>query len=248
MTESKLAANRAARSTQARLGPLSARAALVVLYLVIALVALGALSMFVFANPLPAFDLSITRAVQSFHPTWWDTLMRAVGEPGYPPQVYVLVVWIFIVLFGAGLKWEAMGHAFGTVLIGIAGLAIKTPIDRPRPSPQIVQVFTPGLEGGKMSYPAGHVESYVVIFGFLIFLLIVLGRPSWLRTLEIVFFGLLLALIGISRIYTGEHWFTDVIGGYLLGTIVLIATIRFYQWGRDRFFVHERGRTATAEQ
>ncbi len=247
MAESKAAANRAARSSRAYLGPLSARAALIVLYVVIALVALGALGFAVHTNPLPPIDLSVTRAVQSFNPPWFTALMEGVGEPGYPPQVYFLVVWIFVVLYAFGLKWEAMGHAFGTILIGIAGLAVKTPFDRPRPSPQMVHVFTPGLQGGKMSFPAGHVESYVAIFGFLLFLLIVLGRPNWLRTLEIAFFAVLLALIGISRIYTGEHWMTDVIGGYLLGSVVLIATIRFYDWGKDRFFVNERGRAATAE-
>ena len=245
MTEQSAAARRARERSRPGIGPLSARAALIVLYVVIALVLLGALAFTVHFNPVLPWDLATTRAVQSVHAGWYDLLMRAVGEPGYPPQIYILVAWIFVVLWGAGLKWEAIGHAFATVGIGIVGLIIKIPVDRPRPSPQLVHVINPNLDGGKMSFTAGHVESYVAIFGFLIFLLIVLGRPSWLRTLEIAFFAFLIALIGISRLYTGEHWLSDVIGGYLSGSVWLIATIRFYDWGRNRFFVNEPGRRRT---
>ncbi len=229
-------------ASRARLGPVAANAALVILYLVIALVALGALAFIAHTTAYFPIDLQVARLVQGYHATWYDLLMRAVGEPGYPPQVYVVVAWIFVVLFGAGLRWEAIAHVFATVGIGVAGLVVKLPVDRPRPNPQLIHVVNPALDGGKFSFPAGHVESYVAIFGFLLFLLIVLGRPSWLRTFEIAFFVALLALIGISRIYTGEHWFSDVIGGYLLGSIWLIATIRFYDWGKTRFFKDEYAR------
>ncbi len=220
-----------------------AHPAVVWVYFILAAIVLLALAFTVHTNPFDPIDLTITREVQAFHPAWFDLLMRAVGEPGYPPQVYLVVAWIFVVLFAAGLKWEAIGHAFATIGIGVVGLAIKYPVDRPRPTPNLVHVVHPGLDGGKLSFTAGHVESYVVIFGFLIFLLVVLGRPSWLRTLEIVFFAVLIALIGISRIYVGDHWPSDALGGYLLGSDWLIVTIYFYNWGKSRFFKNEPART-----
>ncbi len=215
----------------------------VLIYAVLATAVLLALAFTVHVTPFNPIDLTLTREVQSFHPVWFDLLMRAVGEPGYPPQVYVVVAWIFIVLFAVGLKWEAIAHAFATIGIGVVGLAIKYPVDRLRPTPNLVHVVTPGLDGGKFSFPAGHVESYVAIFGFLIFLLVVLGRPSWLRAFEIIFLGVLIALIGLSRVYVGEHWPSDALGGYLLGSDWLIATIYFYNWGKSRFFKNEPARS-----
>ncbi len=242
MADSTLAKRARGRTWAGWMGP---HPALIGVLVLLATVLLLALAFTVHTMPVDPIDLTITRDVQAFHPGWFDLLMRAVGEPGYPPQVYAVVAWIFFVLYAFGLKWEAMAHAFATIGIGIVGLAIKYPVDRARPSPNLVYVANPALDGGKFSFPAGHVESFVAIFGFLIFLLIVLGRPSWLRTLEIAFFAFLIALIGISRLYTGEHWLSDVIGGYLSGSVWLIATIRFYQWGKDRFFVNERGRRRT---
>jgi len=54
-----------------------------------------------------------------------------------------------------------------------------------------------------------------------------------------VLFGILIALVGVSRIYVGEHWASDVLGAYLLGSVTLVAIIQFYIWGKTRFFVHQ---------
>jgi undecaprenyl-diphosphatase len=51
--------------------------------------------------------------------------------------------------------------------------------------------------------------------------------------------GVEIALIGMSRIYLGEHWFSDVVGAYLLGSIALVIMIFFYRWGKTRYFVHQ---------
>ena len=51
--------------------------------------------------------------------------------------------------------------------------------------------------------------------------------------------SLLAGLMGVSRIYQGQHWFSDVMGAYLLGSVWLALTIKFYRWGKPRFFVHQ---------
>ena len=54
-----------------------------------------------------------------------------------------------------------------------------------------------------------------------------------------VLFGGLVVLIGASRIYLGQHWASDVLGAYLLGSLTLVAYIQIYLWGKTRFFVHQ---------
>ena len=204
------------------------------IYFVVAILALAALSLMVRgAGPLP-IDLAASHLIQSIHVGGFDVLMLAVSEPGYPPQVNVLVVWIFLVLFFTRLKWELVMEVFSTVGIGVVGLAIKMFVDRPRATADLVNVMRV-LDGGKQSFPAGHVQVYVAIFGFLCYISWLRCKNLWVKVISLVFFGAMIALIGVSRVYTGEHWLTDAIGGYLLGSIWLILTIALYEWGRVRF-------------
>jgi undecaprenyl-diphosphatase len=80
---------------------------------------------------------------------------------------------------------------------------------------------------------------YIVFFGFIGFLAYSLLKPSLTRSLLLLFFGSLIALVGISRVYLGEHWASDVLGSYLLGSVTLVAIIQFYLWGKTRFFVNQ---------
>ena len=66
-----------------------------------------------------------------------------------------------------------------------------------------------------------------------------LAPPSWERTTLLVAFALLILFMGLSRIYQGQHWFSDVAGAYLLGSLWLALTIRLYRWGKPRFFAHQ---------
>ena len=52
-------------------------------------------------------------------------------------------------------------------------------------------------------------------------------RSGWLRRVAILLCGLAIGLVGLSRIYLGAHWFTDVVGGYLLGSVFLGWAIYF---------------------
>ncbi len=205
-----------------------------ILYAVAAFFGLVALSIGAHYNPYFPIDLQAARVVQSVHAGWYDVLMRIVGMPGYPPQVYVLVVLIIGVLYSTGMRWEAVMETFAVVGIGVVGYLVKFVVDRPRPSPDLIHVIS-SLDNGKLSFPAGHVQSFVAIVGFLWFLAFVLSNNIWVRTFTLLLFGEMIALIGISRIYTGEHWLTDCIGGYLLGSLWLILTIYLYEKGKDRY-------------
>jgi membrane-associated phospholipid phosphatase len=88
-------------------------------------------------------------------------------------------------------------------------------------------------------FPSGHVLEFTAFCGFLAFLVYTLLKPSWGRTLPLIVFSMIIVLMGLSRIYLGQHWFSDVMGAYLLGSLWLALTVRLYRWGKPRFFTHQ---------
>jgi undecaprenyl-diphosphatase len=87
---------------------------------------------------------------------------------------------------------------------------------------------------GDYSFPSGHTVHYVVFLGFLWFLTLVLVRPRLLRWTLLAVNGALVLLVGLSRVYLGAHWASDVLGGYLLGGALLATAICGYRWWSRR--------------
>jgi undecaprenyl-diphosphatase len=124
----------------------------------------------------------------------------------------------------------------GVGLATLVGATTKLVVNRPRPDALLVHVIEKLTD---TSFPSGHVLFYVTFVGFLWFLCYTLLKPGWKRTLALWAFGAVVALVGLSRIYMGEHWPSDVLGAYLLGSICLVLTIALYRWGKTRYFVHQ---------
>ena len=162
--------------------------------------------------------------------------MITVSWPGFLPQAAIITGAILLLILGFGLQWEALVGLIAALLSTGLNLLVKDLIQRPRPASTLVHVLAPLTD---YSFPSGHVMFYTGFFGFIVFLAFTLLQPSLKRTLLIAFFSLLVLLVGISRIYAGEHWASDVLGAYLLGSLTLLAMLQLYRWGKPRFFVHQ---------
>jgi membrane-associated phospholipid phosphatase len=160
--------------------------------------------------------------------------MRVVSWAGYMPQAVVVVLALSLPLYAASLRWESVIAVWAALGETLLNLLVKLFVHRPRPTADLVHVVK---MLASFSFPSGHVMFYSGFFGFLWFLAYTHLKPSPLRSLLLVGFGLLVASVGLSRIYLGEHWASDVVGGYLLGGLGLFLIVRLYQWGNGRFFV-----------
>ena len=219
------------------------RATLFQVSLVLITAAFGALTFLVKTTPSFAIDLLITRGLQSINIPLFGLLMSAVSWPGFGPQSAIITVLMVLVIYGFGLHWEALMALIAAVFSTAVNVLVKDLIRRPRPTSALVHVLD---TLNSYSFPSGHVMFYVGFFGFVWFLAFSLLKPSLKRTLLLVFFGSLILLIGASRIYVGEHWASDVVAAYLLGTLTLTAIIQFYRWGKTRIFVHQPVAAATS--
>jgi len=189
------------------------------------------------ARLLPYFpvDLKVTRFVQSYHGVIFDRAMFGMSWIGFLPQSLAFGLLPLTLLFIAGLRWEAVVGLGAAAAAGVAGL-VKLIVHRPRPSMDLVHVFR---ELPNSAFPSGHVLTFTAMCGYFAFLSHTLLKPSWERRALLVVIPILALLMGLSRIYQGQHWFSDVMGAYLLGSLWLALIVRVYRWGKPRYFVHQ---------
>src|SRR5438105_10555848 len=127
--------------------------------------------------------------------------MYTLSWIGFTPQAWIIPIIIIVFLFISGLKWETVVIAGSFIGSSLLVNLIKVSVDRPRPTADLVNVFT---HLPTYSFPSGHVVFFVTFGGFLLFLIYTLLKVSWWRTLLMIILGLMIALIGVSRIYEGQ--------------------------------------------
>lgn len=188
--------------------------------LVLLIISIGfvALTILVTLYPTSFIDLEFSEEVQEHQNKFLDTAMYLISVPGYMPESPIMIVCTSLVLFLFRYKKAAV-FVMLTMLAGLVSTVVKALVNRPRPSDDVVRIV---LKTTQQSFPSGHVLFYVVFFGFLVVLMYQLEDiPKLLRWFVIAFSLFMIFAIPFSRIYLGAHWFTDVMGGFLLGVLCL---------------------------
>jgi membrane-associated phospholipid phosphatase len=175
-------------------------------------------------------DLRITRFIQRFDDHYFHQLMVAVSWPGYLGRQWIVALCVTALLLRFRLKIETACLLISSVSIWILVHAIKFLVGRPRPSPDMVKVYEHPFT---CSFPSGHASSYMAFYGFLFYLIYSMMRPSPPRFILLVVCGAMVGLVGVSRVYLGAHWASDVLGGYCLGFFWLALTINVYRRRKD---------------
>lgn len=114
---------------------------------------------------------------------------------------------------------EALLLAAGIIILPFLQHGIKEIVDRPRPGPDVAE-----LRAGYSSpaFPAGHVMSATVLYGFLLYLAAKGRFSGYVWPAAGAFSAVVLLLTSLANVYVGVHWPTDVLGGYLWGLVLLL--------------------------
>jgi membrane-associated phospholipid phosphatase len=176
------------------------------------------LSCFIYFFPLLSIDLDISRVIQVHHNVTLDRFMAIISLFGTMPYSAITVGVAALFFFIFKLRKEAL-FTLLTALSGVVSSLVKLLINRPRPAKDLVRIIEITRE---QSFPSGHTLFYTVFFGFMIIIMINLKSVNhYLRMGIISLSSAMILLIPFSRIYLGAHWFTDVLGGALLGVLCL---------------------------
>jgi undecaprenyl-diphosphatase len=182
-----------------------------------------------------AFDLAVLQALRApgdpnalVGPKWLHVAATDVTALG-SVTVLGLIVLLAVVFLASLRRWsEAL-----VVLIGAGGgvaisQGLKQAFGRERPD-----LVYRAVEAANPSFPSGHAMLSAVVFLTLGALAARFADRRRIKALALSFGVLLSLLVGLSRIYLGVHWTTDVLGGWSLGAVWAMACwLAAWAWER----------------
>jgi len=148
----------------------------------------------------------------------WTTVMKAITTLGNTLTLF-LVALAVTAFFALRRQWRlALFVGLGSALGSLTMVTLKELFSRDRPPmpERLVELST-------HSFPSGHAMSSTVVYGLTA---VAIYRWSpWVRGhLWVLLVAPLLALsIGVTRVYLGAHWMTDVVAGWILGALFVAA-------------------------
>jgi len=181
-------------------------------------------------DPLTRFDLTLTTLFRAHATPLGDRIFRLVSALGSPVAMAIVGAGgsLFLLVRRKWVIVAAWVAAFAGA--GMLTIVLKNLIQRPRPA-----AAAEFLYGTTFSFPSGHALGSLVGYGMLAY---VIGA-TWVEgrrgRLEIVIAtAVLIIAIGLSRLYLGVHYFSDVVAGYAVGVLWLSVCISGLQVAQRR--------------
>ncbi|MGH2418208.1 MAG: phosphatase PAP2 family protein, partial [Candidatus Limnocylindria bacterium] len=168
-----------------------------------------------------AFDRSVIEVVRSRGLHGLLSPLRVVTELGSTEAV--MVVAALTVLVGV-LIGPWLHGLIGAITIGLAALGnetLKDLIARARPD-----LLDPIVEERGFSFPSGHSALGMVAWGVLGVLVMRSRLPPGVRRGIVAVLGVVILLVGLSRVWLGVHYPTDVLAGWTAGAVIVLVYAR----------------------
>lgn len=181
----------------------------------------------VFERESVALDNAVSLWAHSIANPGLDTIFSFFTFSGSILSVCVLTVVGFLLLHWRNHYYFAWLLAFSVGGSVALNQALKFFFQRPRPA--LWQTLRHPL--ASYSFPSGHSTVIICFCGFFIWLAFKFLKRPVVKAILSVLLVLCIAMVGLSRIYLGEHYLTDVIGGFILGgswLIMVLSSVSIY--------------------
>jgi len=169
-----------------------------------------------FEKDIYVFDDYIYKYVSLIISPKMTTFLEFMTNLGSVTTVVTICVGAFVFIKN---KIYAKLMALNLVIITALNLIIKNIISRPRPTGFRI------IDETGYSFPSGHSMVSMAFYGFIIFLIYRFVKSKPLKVTLIIVLSLLIFLIGISRIYLGVHYASDVVEGFCISVAYLMLLV-----------------------
>jgi undecaprenyl-diphosphatase len=132
----------------------------------------------------------------------------------------IVVLATAVILFLRRAWVEALGLIAAFAGAGLLDAALKLWFHRDRPSVEWALA-----RESTFSFPSGHATLSLVVYGMILYLILRLSHSRLLDVTATLIALPLILVIGVSRVYLGVHYPSDILAGYLAGAIWLLAVI-----------------------
>lgn len=188
-------------------------------------------SVLVSRHTLDGFDMAVVNGVVAIRgekggPMYW--FCRIFTELGF---VYVIVgiIIIFLITCKADLKSIFLGLGVGVTYL--ANMVVKLIIERPRPPLEFRW-----MTESSMSYPSSHTMCTTFFYGFIIYIILTSKLHKKLKMALASLAIIVIPLVAMTRVFLSVHYFSDVIGGFSFGLVLLFGAIILYEMLKKRDF------------
>lgn len=131
----------------------------------------------------------------------------------------ILIVLAFMLFIFIKNKKIGVSIISNLAIITVLNQLLKRIVQRPRPTEFRI------VEESGYSFPSGHSMVSMAFYGYLIYLIYKYVKNKYLKWISIILLSILICFIGISRIYLGVHYTSDVLGGFFISISYLIIYI-----------------------
>jgi len=202
------------------LGSLGVAALIGAIFCVLLTLGFAWLAKGVFSDRFVAFDDGVITWLHGYWGAATDNMMLFFTTIGEAWVLGLLIAVAAYALTRYGRWIDAAGLVLAGAGAGLLNMLLKNIFDRARPD-----LFAGPIHLTTYSFPSGHAMGSIAVYGMLAFVGARLTHQRLLRYAIVLVAALIVFFIGLSRIYFGVHYPTDVIGGYLAGAIWLAITI-----------------------
>ena len=145
-----------------------------------------------------------------------NSVMKIITKLSNTGFIAIMSIILIVAFYYANQKKISILIAKNLAFVALLNQIIKFTIQRQRP------IGYRMIEMGGYSFPSGHAMISVAFYGILIYIINHLVKNKVLKSLLILLNILIIILIGISRVYLGVHYLSDVITGYSISLIYLL--------------------------
>lgn len=166
---------------------------------------------------IQSFDSKIYSFISFFRSNFMDIFFRIITRFG-DEEVLILIA-IACLIFIKNRK-IGLSIVINLASIGLINHILKEIIQRPRPPMELRMV-----QESSFSFPSGHAMASLAFYGLIIYYILRYIKHKKWRNISCIILSVLILLIGISRIYLGVHYASDILAGFLGSTIYLTLVI-----------------------